>query len=338
MHWIKNLFAVIISTSLVLVALELVLSSFPVTDVPRTKPLTKESSPFDVSAESNTKLTFSSGSLFKNPRVRRTNSLGFFSDFDYQFGEQDIVVIGDSFVEGLQVDFGKTFHQLLGNYTGQKVYNFGISGAPLSQYEAYLSEVCQKFPPKKVIIPIIANDFNQSLYKHRKKDGFFHYHDGGILKPSPYALNFVQRTLTGSSLVRYFYFHLGGAPALSSIREAFGANALAERTSPSLYEKATTYFLDNMKNYCITKKNIIFLVDANRSDDGIYGGGKRLEYMTQFIAEAQRLGYTVVDLTAAMKREFERTGTRFEFSYDGHWNAWGHKFVAKQVIELLRKH
>lgn len=331
MNPLENLPVVIISTCVALIGLELTLSLFPVTEVSRTKPLTEKSTPFEVSAEANSEFTFSRGRDFRNSRIRHTNSLGFFSDFDYQIGEKDIIVIGDSYVEAAAVDFEKTFHQILSKALREKIYNFGISGAPLSQYEAYLSEACQKFLPKKVIIPIIANDFSESLYEHRRGAGFFHYHENGILKPTPRKISLLRRALSRSSLIRYWYFHLGGAQILSSTHN--GTEKM--KREKAIHKIAATYFLDNIKNYCVDAKNIIFLVDANRSQDGIYGDNKRLEHMSGFISKSQRLGYTVIDLTPSMKREFLKTGLRYEFPYDGHWNSQGHKFVAKQIIDLL---
>ena len=317
-------------------------------DVTRNEPLSLDDSAFAVSTTPNSVITNSVGKFFSNPRNRASNSSGFFSDFDYFPGDQEIVVIGDSFVEAMQVPFSDTFHQIVGSQMNQKVYNFGISGAPLSQYEAYAQEICNVYKPKKLIITIIENDFDESLYESRKRNGFFHYYYSGELKATPNEISLIRRIVTKSNIVRYLYFHLALGENLNSFLagKEQKKNNISIQEKPSLKKqnineadakvRSTNFFLEGMSNLCLEPKNIIFVVDANRNDDGIYGENIQLEFMNRFSEKARNDGFSVIELREPMRIEYYEKGERFEYLHDSHWNKKGHLLVANQIILFLQ--
>ena len=110
---IKNITKYFIGFVFVLLICELVLSFLPVNTPIRTHPLYLDSNPFDVSATKSSKITFSNMSFFDNAIKRKTNSLGFFSDYEYEDDFNGNFVIGDSQVESGQVEFSNTFHQII---------------------------------------------------------------------------------------------------------------------------------------------------------------------------------------------------------------------------------
>ncbi|MEP3276388.1 MAG: SGNH/GDSL hydrolase family protein [Stappiaceae bacterium] len=337
MAWIKNIALLIGSIFVTLVILEIGLRAFPVTDVSRTKPLALDSSPLEVSSQPNEILSYSREWNFKNARQRKTNNLGFFSDYDYKPGKEGVFVVGDSFVEAAQVDFDQTFHQLLANELDAEIYNFGVSGSPLSQYQAYVEDLCRRFKPSTVVIPIIANDFNQSMRSNARRAGFFHYDDTGALNPTPYVISNIRSAANASALARYAYFHLGIGNLIRSGLSDVGSAVSKESADKdfSIHKMAADYFLDHMSNTCLARDEILFVVDANRSESGIYKEGNRVPYMKYFIDSAERRGFRVVDLTPIMMKEFKKNGIRFEFPFDGHWDAAGHALVAKAVAAEL---
>lgn len=166
MGWIKNILLFSGSLVITLLCLEMTLRLFPVTEVISDQPLSSDGHPFDVSSTPNRAYDYSRLWNFQNSRTRWTHSQGFFSDFDYDESLDEIVVLGDSFVTALQVDFEDKFHQLIGHSLKERVYRFGVDGFPLSQYEAYLSDVCELDNPSKVVMAIITNDFDESHYSH----------------------------------------------------------------------------------------------------------------------------------------------------------------------------
>lgn len=58
--------------------------------------------------------------------------------------------------------------------------------------------------------------------------------------------------------------------------------------------------------------------------------------MQCIVGSAEALGYTVIDLNEVMRHDFQKTGRRFEFSFDDHWNRYCHRITAKAVLEVLK--
>lgn len=158
-----NALLVVGSVLVFLVIAEIALRFLPVTEIVLTRPVAADAEPFDVSAAAHAAHRFSRRFDFRNARTRKTNNLGFFSDFDFVRDTEVDVAIGDSFVEALQVDFDAAFHQLLARGRTRPVYAIGVSGAPLSQYEAYLAQACADFRIGKAVFTINSSDFDQSL-------------------------------------------------------------------------------------------------------------------------------------------------------------------------------
>ena len=76
-----------------------------------------------------------------------------------------IAVIGDSYVEALQVKNKDAFHAILDKgLSSHDVYPIGISGS-LSQYIAFSRYAAEQFSPKLFVFLIIENDFDESFKK-----------------------------------------------------------------------------------------------------------------------------------------------------------------------------
>ena len=77
----------------------------------------------------------------------------------------DIVVVGDSFTEGIWVDNDDVWPYLLAKKTGKTVYNLGISGAHPSHYYENLKKYGIPLQPKIVICMLYElNDFKISKH------------------------------------------------------------------------------------------------------------------------------------------------------------------------------
>lgn len=116
---------------------------------------------------------------FKN--LVKTNSLGF---HDFEFNEEKangifrIAIVGDSYVEALQVPREKSFHNLLENKLNQEangsrkfeVYAFGHSGNGTLLNYFYVKNYGLKHKPDLVIDAfLIGNDFRDDSYKLTQK-------------------------------------------------------------------------------------------------------------------------------------------------------------------------
>ncbi len=339
MGWVKNGITLLISCLFTLLIVELGLRFMPVMEVSRVKPLFSNSQPFDVSTVANAKLMHSSEWNFENALERQTNNAGFFSDYDYEPGHEGVFVIGDSFVEARQVRFEETFHQLIAKQLGEPVYNIGLSGAPLSQYHAYAKQVCSDYKPTAMVISIIGNDFDESLYDQRARSGFFHYDSSGALVPTTYEISTLRQWANRSSLIRYMYFNLNVGGLLQSARQA-EPTSQESKLELVTYPQLTELFLRELSSLCVPASAITFVLDANRyetPESSIYTENPvRLNKMVDFKVKAEEQGFRVVDMQDVMLAHYRTNNRVFEYSYDYHWNTLGHAVVAETVLNALQ--
>lgn len=103
-------------------------------------------------------------------------------------------------------------------------------------------------------------------------------------------------------------------------------------------QKAVNEFLRRLPQVAqLPPKSIVLSVDAERPQ--IYTPKGRLDtdsffsvMRAYFIQQARAQGFVVLDLRPAMMAQFDRTGERFEFPDDNHWNAAGHQLLASQLL------
>ena len=111
----------------------------------------------------------------------RTNNYGFVSNIDYDPTKTTplIAIIGDSYIEAAMVPYEQTGAGRLAKQLqdGARVYSFGASGAPLSQYLAYAEYVGKEFHPDVLVILVVDNDFDESLLKYKLWPGFHYFEE-----------------------------------------------------------------------------------------------------------------------------------------------------------------
>jgi len=244
---IEKLSILSISLLVFLVLLEVALRLFfPVTDWP----LRQYEPGIGLHLAPNQSGTFVLGATGEGVGNFRTNAAGWNSLHEYQRSKPDgtlrIAVIGDSFVEALQVDVDKAFPGLVeatmeaspscADYDTIEVYSYGASGAPLSQYLNVMRHVAEQHDPDVFIITIFpGNDVEQSLRSEDPAISSFSYFlsfeqnsegDFEEVGPYPWVPSRVRRFLVRFALVRYLYGNLkveSVAPFLRSLFQVKGA-------------------------------------------------------------------------------------------------------------------
>jgi hypothetical protein len=107
------------------------------------------------------------------------NNAGFFNDQNYQEDDKTplLGVIGDSYIEATMVPYAATLHgRLATGLEGRvRVYSFGASGAPLSQYLVWAHQAVRDLGAKALVINVIGNDFDESLAAYSNRLGFWLY-------------------------------------------------------------------------------------------------------------------------------------------------------------------
>lgn len=272
-----------------------------------------------------------------------------------------VVVIGDSFIEALQVDYDKSYPYLMEKYLNEggwsnkkvEVYTFGHSGANLVHYGYILDFAAKKYKPDLAIINIVSNDFKESLWGFSRKDNWsLSYSEGNFRDEPPRLISNlnIKRFIRNSALVRYLAINLDLVNTSPLINRVFNFETRRYDTTDKIQEdffakdwflkgiikKTLNHFLEIRK---ANNSKIILVLDADRN--AIYSG-KNLEetenykFMSAIKQVAQELNIPVVDLANSFKTAWNEKKERFDWSIDEHWNQYGHQIVADTLTNFLR--
>lgn len=346
-----------ISLFFCLVAAEGILRFFPVEDSPFTESVTLQA-PL-AHAPPNSSYRFSKGWSFENAQTGRYNNIGFRSNFDYNKNANRplLGVIGDSYIEAKMMPFEQTIqgrlHQVL-SPKGMDVYNFALSGAPLSQYLAWADYAKNTYQPDALIISVVSNDFDESLYDYRLRDGFYHFRNNENTDTldwqlSPYEPSFLRRLALNSSFMRYLVFHLNIRQTLSQFTQEGNAKSEAPQSLPTQgikqplkterekqSERAITTFFDRLPAASgLAPQKIFFILDGDRTEFPAptppmhYHQRMRLHFMT----EARKRGYAFLDLHPIFQKEYAQSQKPFHTSLDYHWNGYAHGIIHKAITQ-----
>ena len=291
----------------------------------------------------------------------RINNYGWNSPIDYQAAKSRprIAVIGDSFVEALHVDLGKSYPYLLKQKFGEKydIYTFGFAGAPLSEYLNISRYVNRYFDPDIIIFNVEYNDFDESILKYNKyywKVFLTLSVEGSKVtenQPQPdksYAeFVFWKRFLRShSALARYLIFNLKSRMLYRGLVDkdfrGFYKKNIEFDIPPAQQKKeivlATRYLVERIKSEN-TGKIVIFVMDAPR--EKIYSQdlrGKQPLWLHDLMRDICRENHLYfLDLTEAFENDYAQSGLKFNTDLDEHLNEHGHEVVATEVYDFLIK-
>ena len=292
----------------------------------------------------------------------RVNNFGWLNKTDYDAikTKPRICVIGDSFVEAIQVNYGEAFHEILQERLQKKmqVYSFGTSGAPLSHYFYMAKYVDEKFNPNIFIFNTVFNDFDESIYDPTaSRKNIWTYRPlsdstfSAVLPMASKENNSIKRFSKHSAVLRYLHYNLKLGMKWQHLK-----HILFERIQPAInYEgnidtavannrksnikKVIAYILAKIKQE-FPNKRIIFTLDALRFD--IYEGTSEKNNILWMRDQLQQAcfnnSFEFIDLTPYFKKDFKENQQRFEFKEDGHWNSYAHSLVCDVLFQYLKNH
>ena len=390
-----SVIAVLLGLALIPLTLEIALRFFPVFSG---MPVNRESAIY--SFIPNTTIQRSNHWDMTGARKRQVNNVGFISDQAYipaaksSDGNQSlkplIAIIGDSYIEAMQVDYANTTEaNLLKNCSEHaRVYSFGAQFAPLSQYLSWVDYASKTFTPKAMVINIVGNDFDESLLSYQLSSNgggvpgmqFFELtQDASDLVVVPFkSEGVITRLLRHSVLAQYLVRNVGVVNLWKDYRQQLLAPSQGKSISTEMKsddksdtsltgvvssiaqdpyseyvgnakriydaqklqdsQKAVDEFLRRLPQLAnLPPKSIVLSVDAERPQIYTPKGRQDVDSFfsvmrAYFIKQARAQGFEVLDLRPAMIAQFDRTGERFEFADDNHWNAAGHQLLASQLL------
>lgn len=294
----------------------------------------------------------------------RSNAQGFLADYDYDASASTplVAVVGDSFIEALRVTFADSLTGRLQAMLGTRgrAYAFAQSGSPLSQYVAYAQHACATYRPQRLVVSVVGNDFDESVYEHRRRDGIYHLHrraDGGFdWKLTPLAPpGLIERIARRSALAIYLarnvrisgfihWFKPAAANAADATPPAYVGNTSADANPARIAEgrQVIDWFLSELPQAaCLSPQEIVIVVDAIRpvTFDTATLAMAQASYFGQMrgalITAAAARGFVVVDMEPYFRAAYAADQAPFEYPNDGHWNPRGHAVAAAAVREAL---
>ena len=283
----------------------------------------------------------------------KINNFGFVSDVDYDPERRSplFAVVGDSYVEAFMVPFRETCHGRLATTLDEtvRVYSFGSSGSPLSQYVAYAKYARDTFRPDALAIIVVGNDYDESLRKYYPKRGMNQFverpGDRLALRRDDYRATFGFGLTRASALARYVLINLGITRGRvrrlltgETARERVHQQEL-DRTRVADSKRAVDTFLDLLpESSGLKPERILFVVDGIRprlyGDDSLEWDklGYEDTMRRYFMANARRRGHETIDLEPAFVAHYRTNQARFDWPNDGHWNALGHEVCFEALV------
>jgi len=337
---------------LLVVAAEIGLRFLPVPSGMKTAPVNAESPVYRFTP--NQSVTNSIGWNMTFPTQRRVNNEGFLDHQDYNSDSEDplLAVIGDSYVEAAAVSYPETLYgRLAAAVEGRgRVYSFGASAAPLSQYLIWARYARERYKAEALAIVVVGNDFDRSAAGVSQVAGFHHFVMGedARLQLVPFEPSPVRRALRHSALARYIFHNLKARSAYKRIKrwiegepEPVYVGNTDNDTSPArmaVAERVVDTFFERLPEYSgLGSDRIVFVLDGMRphlyeaNDLASVSDSYFARMRLYFMAKAGSLGYQVLDLQPRFIERHRADGALFEFPTDAHWNSTGHEVAAEAV-------
>ncbi len=305
------------------------------------------------------------------PVHSRWNSQGF-HDKEYPFdkapGTFRIVVVGDSFVDALQVPLDKTFHKRLEsmlNENGEnserkfEVIGLGTSGNGAKGHYKMLTRLGMRYHPDLVIMEFLPNDVRDDSEEigalvEAQLQAFGGNYFPPIYVPGPELPFFLRESrlfaLVGQRVQEYRWRMVTNRlPLKEQIPvDFFVYQKEYDEIWPAAWDTTQSYIVEA---YNLSKDNrSAFLLVAFTEWHRFPGGFRRImnvwpamkhfewdfekpERILADFCQAQGIGYLA--LQPLFNQEFAKNHQPLHFEHDGHWNEQGHELAARLIYQRL---
>lgn len=284
---------------------------------------------------------YSYGWALGNARQGVINRDGFANSPDFTAGAKALVV-GNSFVESLMLDYPDTLQGQLEHKLGGKVLAAASSGNTLADTLELVRYYVPRYQPRSVVLLIDSGNMNSLLAPAARGHSHF-LADGQAVRVqhNAYSESTLKQIVSRSALARYVYYNLKLPDWLSNAwRRPAGAAAGAPAPAGEARARVLDYYLSQLQLVGnSTGVRFIFVIDGERNllYDPRHAKANWLGDGRQFLIDrlAQH-GYGVVDMQPVMAKHWAQQQERLDFlPMDVHWNRVAHGLAAQQVLPML---
>ena len=289
------------------------------------------------------------------------NDMFGFKNENYIYQNQiDLMVIGDSFAEG--VPFGNDFHvaKLINNKTDFNALNYGVSATGPLLSLAIIREYGEYFNPKDIFYLFYeGNDLTDMM--HEKDTFLINY-----LEDDNFKQNLIENTQQLNDFFqeyeKIFYEIINTNKKNSSIVN----NKEVKKNSKKFIEKIKDFFeLNNLKELLLVEsvynrteidydmfKNILFKMQTHTNS---WGGNLHFVYLPSWIRYNNKislanfrhqkkikkivleLNINYIDLVEQFKQNRMDNINSFHLGLYGHYKKKGYELVASEIINQIKK-
>lgn len=280
----------------------------------------------------------------------RVNNVGFNNGRDYTRERRQapirVAVVGDSFVEALQVEVDRSFSQIMELELQERgidveVYSFGVSGFGTSQVLHLVQETVLSYSPDFLIYLFIPNDLgDSSAYRGRSRwTPQYDLDSGGDLVQLPhrtYKLPAWRQLVKHSRLFRYLYYQR----RLSEVIRSRGQPPPAERPSPGSGASNP-----QREQAWLVVEELLSRLDESLQQNRVpwllvWQGEADLDFYrdvrTELESIARRRELPYYDLSVDFAQDYAGHARRYRFRRDGHWNRAGHAVAGVGLASVVR--
>lgn len=291
--------------------------------------------------------TYSLGKLANHRSKWALNNDEWNANIDYQKEKtkKRVVVIGDSFVAGIEVNqedhFGSQLRKLFNNDID--IYTIGVGGAPLADYYKLTEYALKHYKPDLIILNVVGNDFDESIKSmiYRPYNWQVEVSADSATKfiaPETYTPDKLRRFLSYSYFVRWINTNLKAdfslnifspKPKIAYSQGGFDSLALAKMQKASDYILKETIALDTTCQYIIASH----LPYSTNTE----GGGNPLNTIISNSCQSLRLQR--VDIAKQYFADVTANKKDWVFAeyQDSHWNEKGHQEVARILQGVIKE-
>ena len=281
-----------------------------------------------------------------------------------------IAVLGDSYVEAVQVELERTFLSIAESALGKKfhrsfeVLNFERSGfTQTEQYWLLTHEIIHYSPDMVIICFLPSNDIADMSYEtaENKVRPFYEGTNGGTiqlntdftLSPEYRIKSFVDEFRQRSALFSLIINRLNILRARQgetqiTRRELEGYLTLCTSSPNPIYKRnyeKSKYLIEKMLSFC-KEEEIVFVLmgldDVYATEDIEYYVSQNPSFNPSYFDSdlalfSQSQGIEYIGLQAPFQHAYLEKKALLHFENLGHWNYNGHKLVAETILQKLHQ-
>jgi hypothetical protein len=244
-----------------------------------------------------------------------TNAQGFRQPDEVAPGSRPVIFLGDSFTMGYGVDDGEDFVSVIRETESPEIgpfLNAGMGDNGNGRWLKFLAMEAPRYAPRLVVLQVMENDFGDNL-----SEGLFVLRDGNLVEQPIPPPGLKRRLLEVFPPLAHLYL----VGLLRQVRLPTEANPTPGETpsQPEVGDELT---------YQLIERAITLCQDQGWPVLGLSVGleGERLTRMKRLFERHQ------VKLVEAPSREAH---PELYYTTDGHWNAAGHAYVARILMEAM---